>query len=75
MVSYFIINNSKKKSYNPLIIVAGKHQKRLLQTLFKSYDPLERPVENENESLSVEIGLALQQIVDVVSFFFILLFF
>jgi hypothetical protein len=47
---------------------AGIHQKRLLEFLFKEdYDPLERPVKNDGDSLNVSINLSLQQIVDVVS--------
>ena len=44
---------------------AGYHQKRLLEKLFKNYDPLERPVSNDNETLDVYVGLAVQQIVDI----------
>jgi hypothetical protein len=47
----------------------GFHQKRLLEKLFRKYNPIERPVERDTESLNVTIGLALQQIVDVVSIF------
>ncbi len=46
---------------------AGKHQKRLLRKLFENYNPLERPVEDESQTLNVSLGLALQQIVEVVS--------
>lgn len=46
---------------------AGHHQKKLLEKLFKDYDPLERPVADDNETLTVKLGLAIQQIVDVVS--------
>lgn len=45
---------------------AGIHQKRLLEKLFSNYDPLERPVANDNDTLIVLVGLAIQQIVDVV---------
>ena len=48
------------------LILAGIRQKRLLTSLFKNYNPLERPVENDNESLLVNVGLSLQQIVDIV---------
>jgi hypothetical protein len=37
----------------------------LLRKLFETYDPLERPVENENETLTVNLGLYVQQIVDI----------
>ena len=49
------------------LILAGIRQKRLLTGLFKNYNPLERPVENDNESLLVNVGLSLQQIVDIVN--------
>ena len=45
---------------------AGHDQRRLLDKLFKNYDPLERPVANDNDTLNVSVGLAIQQIVDVV---------
>ena len=43
------------------MIDGGKQQRQLLFKLFKEqgYNPLERPVENENESLEVVIGMAL----------------
>ena len=44
----------------------------MLEKLFRKYNPIERPVERDTESLNVTIGLALQQIVDVVSFFFLI---
>jgi len=45
----------------------GEHQRKLLEKLFTNYEPLERPVEDDQSSLNVSVGLALQQIVDVVS--------
>ncbi len=41
------------------------HQKRLLNHLFRDYDYLERPVAEEFDNLTVHVGLAVQQIVDV----------
>ena len=38
------------------------------------YQKLERPVANESEAVSLKFGLTLQQIMDVVSFFFVLNF-
>ena len=52
---------------NSFVLEAGIHQKELLAFLFRSYDPAERPVKNEEESLQVTVGLSVQQIVDVVS--------
>lgn len=44
---------------------AGSYQKKLLDKLFKNYDPLERPVFDDTKTMNVSIGLAIQQIVDV----------
>ena len=38
----------------------------MLNYLFSDYDAIERPVENDSESLEVEVGLAVQQIIDIV---------
>lgn len=40
---------------------------RLYRQLMTNYSPLERPVAHFNETLIVTFGMALQQIVDVVS--------
>ena len=48
-------------------LLAGKHQKRLIEKLFKNYDPTERPVANDSENLLVLVGLSIQQIVDIVT--------
>lgn len=45
----------------------GVYQKLLLRKLFENYNPFERPAEFENQTLDVKLGMALQQIVDVVS--------
>lgn len=46
---------------------AGSDQRRLLQKLFTNYNPLERPSLNETQNLKVELGLSIQQIVDIVN--------
>lgn len=48
---------------------AGADQRRLLKYLFEEnkHDPLERPVKNDSETLTVTMSLALQQIIDFVS--------
>lgn len=53
----------------------GPHEKRLLNHLLSmdNYNTLERPVANESDALEVRFGLTLQQIIDVVSSFQILL--
>ena len=50
-------------------IVGSVDQRRLLKYLFdeKQYDPLERPVQNDTDSLVVVMNLAIQQIIDFVS--------
>ncbi|XP_052826361.1 neuronal acetylcholine receptor subunit alpha-7 [Octopus bimaculoides] len=40
-------------------------ERRLLETLFASYNPLERPVANHTDTLLVLFGITLQQIIDV----------
>jgi hypothetical protein len=45
---------------------AGVDQKRLLAELFRNYNPLERPSLNDSQSLKVELGISIQQIVEVV---------
>ena len=47
----------------------GAMERRLLNDLFitREYNKLERPVRNETEALTVEFGLTIQQIIDVVS--------
>jgi len=50
-------------------LVGGEHQRRLLQNLFdeSKYNQLERPVQNDSDTLHVAMSLALQQIIDFVS--------
>lgn len=43
------------------------HQRRLLDMLFENYDSSERPVTNEDDKVTVDVGLSIQQIVDIVS--------
>lgn len=54
-----------------MFIVGGADQRRLLQFLFEEskYDPLERPVRNDTSTLPVSMNLAIQQIIDFVSYF------
>jgi len=43
----------------------GQYERRILDTLLKGYNPLERPVSNESDALQVSFGLTLMQIIDV----------
>ena len=40
---------------------------KLVHSLLDNYDPGMRPTENHNHSINVTIGLALTQIIDIVS--------
>jgi hypothetical protein len=44
----------------------GMHEKRLIRKLFKDYDKIERPAQNDSHPVRVDFGLTLQQIIDVV---------
>ena len=50
-------------------LVGGPDQRRLLDFLVKEkqHNPLERPVKNESQTISVKMNLALQQIINFVS--------
>ncbi|UXI16395.1 hypothetical protein NH340_JMT02338 [Sarcoptes scabiei] len=46
-------------------ISAGLNERHLINHLLADYNPLERPVENENDTLNVILGISLQQIIEV----------
>ena len=48
---------------------AGQMHRKLIQNLFKNYEPLERPVQNETDSLVVNFGINIQQILEIVTIF------
>lgn len=45
----------------------GEFQRKLYKELIKNYNPLERPVANDSQPLTVYFSLSLLQIMDVVS--------
>lgn len=49
----------------PGFVKSGTQERRLLKTLLKRYNKLERPVLNESDLVQVHIGLNLQQILDL----------
>ena len=53
------------------VFKAGVEQKRLLAELFQNYNPLERPTLNDSQSLKVDLGISIQQIVEVVRIVFL----
>ena len=63
-------NNSCIFKYLPFLssdTICGKYEKKLLRHLMVDYDDMERPVENETEPLMLTFGVTLQQIIDVVN--------
>ncbi|KPM02705.1 neuronal acetylcholine receptor subunit alpha-7-like protein, partial [Sarcoptes scabiei] len=48
-----------------LLVSAGLNERHLINHLLADYNPLERPVENENDTLNVILGISLQQIIEV----------
>lgn len=47
--------------------VQGPHQRFLLTELLKDYNPMERPVANDSQALTVQFSFILIQVMDVVS--------
>ncbi|XP_059082204.1 neuronal acetylcholine receptor subunit alpha-7-like isoform X2 [Tigriopus californicus] len=45
--------------------ICGYYEKKLLDDLLRSYNPMERPVVNESDPLLLTFGITLQQIIDV----------
>ncbi|KAF4082892.1 hypothetical protein AMELA_G00133820 [Ameiurus melas] len=45
--------------------IQGEHQRRLYRDLMKDYNPLERPVFNDTQTLTVNFSFSLRQIMDV----------
>uniref|UniRef100_A0A8C5S383 Neurotransmitter-gated ion-channel ligand-binding domain-containing protein n=1 Tax=Laticauda laticaudata TaxID=8630 RepID=A0A8C5S383_LATLA len=43
----------------------GEYQRKLYRELLKNYNPLERPVANDSQPLTVSFSLSLRQIMDV----------
>jgi hypothetical protein len=58
--SYLLLGTSTLSSY-------AKAEDRLLNYLFKNYQKWVRPVEFLNGTVTVKFGLAISQLVDVVS--------
>lgn len=46
--------------------VQGPHQRFLLTELLKDYNPMERPVANDSQALTVHFSFILIQVMDVV---------
>ncbi|XP_071345580.1 neuronal acetylcholine receptor subunit alpha-7-like [Trachinotus anak] len=47
------------------VSLQGVNQRRLYSDLMRAYNPLVRPVSNDSDTLTVEFGLSLMQIIDV----------
>ena len=50
-----------------MVCSADDHEYRLVEHLMRDYDPRIRPSKNASEALNVTFGMALAQIIDVVS--------
>ncbi|XP_032324840.1 neuronal acetylcholine receptor subunit alpha-7-like [Camelus ferus] len=48
------------------VSLQGEFQRKLYKDLVKNYNPLERPVANDSQPLTVYFSLSLLQIMDVV---------
>lgn len=53
-------------SVSAVVSLQGMYQRRLYQKILRDYNPLVRPVYNDSDALTVEFGLNLMQIIDVV---------
>lgn len=51
------------------VVFGGYHEKLIYDKVLKNYDPLVRPIENDNDPVLVKLGMDLQQIIDIVSFY------
>ena len=51
------------------ILGGGPHERRLLEDLFikQKHNPLERPAQNDSETVSVEIKFTIVNLIDCVS--------
>ncbi|XP_074509680.1 neuronal acetylcholine receptor subunit alpha-7-like isoform X2 [Sebastes fasciatus] len=47
------------------VSLQGPHQRFLLRELLKDYNPMERPVANDSQSLTVQFSFTLMQVMDV----------
>ncbi|KAK9393838.1 neuronal acetylcholine receptor subunit alpha-7 [Crotalus adamanteus] len=47
------------------VSLQGEYQRKLYRELLKNYNPLERPVANDSQPLTVSFSLSLRQIMDV----------
>uniref|UniRef100_A0A3P8UTD8 Neuronal acetylcholine receptor subunit alpha-7-like n=1 Tax=Cynoglossus semilaevis TaxID=244447 RepID=A0A3P8UTD8_CYNSE len=48
-----------------LLSVQGPHQRFLLRELLRDYNPMERPVANDSQTLTVQFSFTLMQVMDV----------
>nr|XP_056722011.1 CHRNA7-FAM7A fusion protein [Euleptes europaea] len=57
--------NADLQSCRCPLSLQGEFQRKLYKELLKNYNPLERPVGNDSQPLTVSFGLSLMQIMDV----------
>lgn len=51
-----------------IVVNSSTEEAQLYENLLKDYNVYERPVADSHQNVTVNVGLALQQIVDVVKF-------
>lgn len=51
-----------------IVVIGDEYEYQLMRNLMRNYDPRVRPSVNSSISLNVTFGLALAQIIDVVSY-------
>lgn len=54
------------KCFFSVVSLQGPNQRRLYNDLLANYNPLVRPVTNDSQVLTVQLGMSLMQIMDVV---------
>uniref|UniRef100_A0A3B3BNQ3 Neuronal acetylcholine receptor subunit alpha-7-like n=1 Tax=Oryzias melastigma TaxID=30732 RepID=A0A3B3BNQ3_ORYME len=60
---YFFLSNSLLRPC--AVSVQGPHQRYLLKELLRDYNPMERPVANDSQALTVHFSYTLIQVMDV----------
>ena len=64
------VHPSSLPTINPPYIYSvsmqGPHQRFLLRELLRDYNPMERPVANDSQTLTVQFSFTLMQVMDVV---------
>lgn len=69
LAATFIVSSPLHNSRSASLVVAslqGPYQRVLLKELLRDYNPMERPVANDSQALTVQFSFTLMQVMDVV---------